>query len=244
MSNFRLIRANDESQVEILASMHHLRWEVFSKELKWTVGLQTFNCMEHDIYDKDGSVYIVRVNDQLTVDACCRLMPTSRPYMLGEHYAHFIMYESIPNSDRIWEISRTCASQDARCGAISITAQLIAASIEFGLANKIDSFVSLTSTHVYPMLKRIVGWDSCRLGKAMMTNVEDNDESYALKHPVTYEAMKIIRNKNHFSEPFLFDVDRDMQNVKEIGCTNLESIKAGSVITGKRQTKTKERKRL
>lgn len=38
MSNFRLIRANDESQVEILASMHHLRWEVFSKELKWTVG--------------------------------------------------------------------------------------------------------------------------------------------------------------------------------------------------------------
>ncbi|PWG78859.1 acyl-homoserine-lactone synthase [Pararcticibacter amylolyticus] len=220
MSNFRLIRANDESQVEILASMHHLRWEVFSKELKWTVGLQTFNCMEHDIYDKDGSVYIVRVNDELKVDACCRLMPTSRPYMLGEHYSHFIMHEPIPNSDRIWEISRTCASQEARRGSTSITAQLIAASIEFGLTNKIESFISLTSTRLYPILKRVVGWDSCCLGNAMITNFEDNNESYALKHPVSYEALKIIRNKNHFSEPFLFDVDRDLLNVTSVYCVD------------------------
>jgi len=208
MHYFKLIKANNEADADLLASMHKLRWDVFHKELNWSVGLKTHNCMEFDEYDADGVLYIVRINGKNKVDAMCRLMPTTMPYMLEEHYSHFVSYEPVPKDATVWEISRTCASQEARKNSNgTATAQIIAAAIEFGLANNIKQYVSLTTATVYSVLRRYVGWDSTPLGEKLATA---DDVSYSLKHTVSQEMLDRICQKNNFLTPFLFDFDENL----------------------------------
>ena len=214
MTNFKLIKANTEENVDLLASMHNLRWNVFHKELKWSKGLRLYNCMEFDEYDNDGAYYIVRVNERNKVDATCRLMPTSKPYMLADHYPEFIEREPIPKTDDVWEFSRTCASEEARISSGGkITAQLIAAAIEFGLVKNIKSYISLTTDTLYPMLKRAVGWDPQPLGQKRAT---PDDESYSLKYTVSYEMLEQIRKRNKIEGPLIFQFNSTLGDIQEL----------------------------
>ena len=214
MKLFKIIEANDESEVNTLASMHHLRWKVFSQELHWSVGLQTFNRMEFDEYDNTGTYYIVRLNDYGIVDATCRLMPTSKPYMLEEHYAHFVSNEAMPKSDTVWEFSRTCASAEARAErGTNVTAQLITAAIEFGLVHNVQQYISLTTDNVFPLLRRIVGWDSAPMGERLAT---PDDYSYSLKHSVSYDMLNHIRARHHIDAPLIYDFDENFQQIRSV----------------------------
>lgn len=202
---FKLLKANDEDNQDLLASMHHLRWCVFYKKLKWSVGLQLHNCMEFDEYDTEGAYYIVRVNPDNKVDAACRLIPTTRPYMLADHYAHFIENEPVPNSDDIWEFTRICASPEAiKSSNGKITAQLIAAAMEFGLVHGIKNYISLTTDALYPMLKRSVGWDPVPLGEKQPT---PDDIAYSLKYTVSKPMLDHIKARNKINAPLLFNFD-------------------------------------
>ena len=233
MYAFRVLQANSEEDADLLASMHHLRWGVFHKELKWSVGLRICNCMEFDEYDTDGTFYIVRVNEKNKVDATCRLMPTTKPYMLDEHYSHFIETEPPPHNDEVWEFSRTCAHPEARSNTDGkITAQLIAAAVEFGLVRGVKNYISLTTDTLYPMLKRMVGWDPMLLGEKKPT---PDDISYPLKYTVSYSMLEQLRKKNKIGGPLLYSFDETLMNPKELWHDNIaiqEDGKGSIIIPG------------
>src|SRR5690606_41965654 len=90
MHQFHVLQAgnNDPKSQNLFESMHHLRWDVFYNELGWRVGLNVpeGSEMEFDEYDCMGTYYIVRTNPEGEVDATCRLMKTSVPYMIQQHY--------------------------------------------------------------------------------------------------------------------------------------------------------------
>ena len=205
MSNdFRLIQANSLENSTILASMHSLRCQVFHHELHWTTGLNITDGKEFDQYDQLDTTYIVRIDANGDVDASCRLIPTSKPYMIAEHYPEFVEKIPIPHYDDIWEISRFCASEKARKDSKGrITGQLIAAAIEFGLTRNIKNYVALATDSIVPVIRRIAGWDPRVLGERRGT---PNDFSYSVLYTVSPEMLKSVRQKNNINGYLLFDV--------------------------------------
>lgn len=212
MYKFQVIEAGDQNKALILDSMHRLRCDVFHKELKWSVGLDIIDDMEFDEYDRPGTYYIVRINPDGVVDATCRLMSTHASYMIKDHYPEFVQYEEVPSSRDVWEISRTCVSEESRKDGRAM-AQIICAAIEFGLVKGFKNYVSLTTDKLYPMLLRTVGWDPKLLGPKLPT---PDDMSYSLKYSVTLEILEHLRQKNKIFMPLVFSFDDHIENIKEI----------------------------
>ena len=149
--------------------------------------------MEFDQYDQADTYYIVHINDQGEVDATCRVSPTSKPYMIGDHYSDFVEKIPLPNCDEIWEISRFCASEDIRKASKGrITGQLIAAAIEFGLMKNIKNYVALVSDYLIPIIKRFGGWDPQTLGSKRPT---PDDISYSVIYTVCPEMLEQVKKK-------------------------------------------------
>lgn len=206
--SFKLIEANDRENEHLLRSMHRLRKTVFYDELKWSVGLNIINDMEFDEYDRPGTKYIVRINEEGEVDATCRIIPTDTPYMIADHYPEFIDKIPMPNTNYIWEMSRFCASQEARKSSKGkVPGEIIAAAIEFGLVNNIKNYVALATDTVVPVIQRIVGWDPQKLSERKKT---PDDYSYAVIYTVSLEMLIKIRTKNNVQGTLLIEVG--MQN--------------------------------
>lgn len=202
-NNFRLIRGNDEINSGLLASMHTLRHEVFHNELKWSYGLRLFANMEFDEYDRPDTYYIVRTNDEGVVDATCRLIPTTTRYMIADHYPDSVAKIPLPQSEKIWEMSRFCASIDARVNSKGkITAQLIAAAIEFGLIHNIENYIALATDHVLPIIRRFGGWDPTPVGDLKKT---PDDHAYSVIYTVSEPMLDRVRQKCGITHPLLPD---------------------------------------
>ncbi len=213
MSNdFWLIQANNLENSITLASMHSLRRTVFIDELQWTAGLQVIRDMEFDEYDQPDTYYIIHLDKKGEVDAACRLNPTSKPYMIAEHYPEFVEDIPLPHSNTIWEISRFCASKQARTDSKGrITGQLIAAALEFGLAKGVTNYVALATDHLLPIIKRIGGWDPTPLGPKKHT---PNDVSYSVIYTVSQAMLEHVRKKNHISGALLFEIQTNPNKPK------------------------------
>jgi N-acyl-L-homoserine lactone synthetase len=181
--------------------MHHLRCEVFHRELKWTTGLNVIGEMEFDEYDQPYSHYIVHLNSHGEVDATCRLLPTSMPYMIADHYPEFVENIPLPNTNEIWEISRFCASEAARKqSGGKIVGQLVAAAIEFGLTRGVKNYVALATDNVIPVIKRVAGWDPQPLGPRKKT---PDDFAYSVIYTVSTEMLDAVKKKNKISASLL-----------------------------------------
>jgi len=135
----------------LFASMHRLRHKIFIEEQSWPLGDICSLCgMERDDFDVPSARYIVRVNRQGDVDACMRLLPTSGPYLLGMKFGDLIQKIPKPNSPWIWEVSRLCADRKAA----NVPGQMMAAMLEFGLANGVTNYVSVSDVRMEPALQR------------------------------------------------------------------------------------------
>ena len=197
---FRLLRGNYLKDSALLADMHILRHQIFKEELGWTVGLQEILGMEFDEYDRPDTIYIVHLNEKGRVDAACRLISTLRPYMIADHYKEFVTKIALPKTNKVWEISRFCASSSARILSNGkISGQLIAAAIEFGIVNGIQNYIALATDTILPVIRRYSGWDPTPVGEK---NKTPDDDAYSVLYTVNHEILKKIRQKN-FIETFL-----------------------------------------
>lgn len=71
--------------------------------------LQSSNGMELDQFDRPDTIYVVAQNDAGQVTGCARLLPTDRPYLLGEVFPQLLNGMKPPSSPDIWELSRFAA---------------------------------------------------------------------------------------------------------------------------------------
>lgn len=101
---------------DVYNKIGHYRQKVFVETLGWD--LQTRDGMELDQFDRPDTLYMVSQDDDGVVNGCARLLPTHRPYLLGEVFPELMHGLPLPCSPDIWELSRFAAVDfHARGGA-------------------------------------------------------------------------------------------------------------------------------
>ncbi|WP_298431186.1 acyl-homoserine-lactone synthase [Ottowia sp.] len=91
---------------DTINDLARFRHRVFVEMLGWD--LQSRDGLEFDQFDRDDTVYLVaRSSDQIVGTA--RLLPTHRPYLLGEIFPQLMAREPVPRDPAVWELSRFTA---------------------------------------------------------------------------------------------------------------------------------------
>jgi len=190
----------------LFASMHRLRHKIFIEEQSWPLGDICSLCgMERDDFDVPSARYIVRVNGKGGVDACMRLLPTSGPYLLGTKFGDLIQKIPKPNSPWIWEVSRLCADRNA-----AASGQLMAAMLEFGLANGLTNYVSVSDVRMEPALRRC-GSVFSRIGEPRRCG---GDLIVGVIFKVSEAILHDVRKRSGISGPLL-DFGSEARSLRE-----------------------------
>ena len=91
------------------AALALYRHRIFVEQLGWSLP-SADGCFERDQYDREDTVYVVAQNESGSICGCARLLPTTRPYLLQEHF-HFLLAGDMPPpvAHDVWELSRFAA---------------------------------------------------------------------------------------------------------------------------------------
>lgn len=88
-------------------ALDRYRYDVFVRKLGWQ--LDTPSGIERDQFDRPETVYVIARNQEQQIIGCARLLPTTRPYLLGSLFPQLLRDQPVPCSDEIWELSRFAA---------------------------------------------------------------------------------------------------------------------------------------
>lgn len=95
------------------------RHKVFIEMLGWD--LKARNQLEFDQFDRPDTLYMVSQNESGEVNGCARLLPTNRPYLLGEVFPELMNGMPVPCSSDVWELSRFAAVDFDRRNASALS---------------------------------------------------------------------------------------------------------------------------
>ena len=108
----RFIYANDlESFPKLADTMFRDRKAQFRDRLGWDVSVDE-NGHERDGYDDQNPLYVIWQNADGSHGGSLRLLPTTGPTMVNDHFSHLIGKGRI-ESPVIWECTRFCLSRGA-----------------------------------------------------------------------------------------------------------------------------------
>ncbi|KPY71497.1 Autoinducer synthesis protein RhlI [Pseudomonas syringae pv. syringae] len=157
----------------VYQSLIRFRYEVFIRKLRWRLPLdQQTARVETDQFDTPHARYIVGLEDGQVV-SCARLLPTLKPYLLGEVFA-WISDAPLPVDPHVWEVSRFAAAKQA--GPDVGAALFRHALLEAG-ASGADTVVAVTTVQLERYFRRHGIWHE-RMGP---THRHENDTLVALR---------------------------------------------------------------
>ena len=141
--------------LEQLKSIHNLRYEVFFNRLQWSVSI--IGQEEIDEYDEMDPVIIAALDNDKQIRACCRILPTTGPYMLRDTFPSLLGSTPAPDRDDTWEISRFAVDKAAGNGMTftRLPARMIAHLVNYALLEKIEHYVFVTTVGVERLLMRM-----------------------------------------------------------------------------------------
>ncbi len=156
----------------LVTDVAHYRHKVFVQKLGWQ--LQCENALEYDQFDRDDTVYVVAQNAAEEIVGTARLLPTTRPYLLGEVFPQLLNGLQPPASAEIWELSRF-AAVDFNAPATSALGQfsspvavdLLRASLESASALGAKQLITVSPLGVERLL-RSAGISAHRAGPPML----------------------------------------------------------------------------
>jgi N-acyl-L-homoserine lactone synthetase len=159
---------------DLLSSVARYRHKVFVETLGWD--LKTRDGQELDQFDRPDTLYLVAHDDGGRVNGCARLLPTNRPYLLGEVFPELMNGLPVPCSDDVWELSRF-ASVDFNNRSMSalaqfssgIAAQLLHESIACAAAHGARRLITVSPIGIERLLRR-TGVHAHRAGPPMIIN--------------------------------------------------------------------------
>lgn len=169
----RLIQGQQGRQSRgLLDAMHADRKRVFVDRLKWDLPVEAGR-YERDGFDDDHAVYLVatRPGDDMHLGSV-RLLPTTRPHLLGDVFARLVDGE-VPRGPDVFEITRLCTSPslaDAEAHR-AVRQRLATALIEYALTVGISRYTMISHT-AYLSLLLAIGWDVEPLGLPQEINGE------------------------------------------------------------------------
>lgn len=161
-------------QPGLVTGVARYRHKVFVQKLGWQ--LQCENALEYDQFDRDDTVYVVAQNDAEEIVGTARLLPTTRPYLLGEIFPQLLNGLPPPASADIWELSRFAAVDfnaptTSALGQFSspIAVDLLRASLESASALGAKQLITVSPLGVERLL-RSAGIPAHRAGPPMMVD--------------------------------------------------------------------------
>lgn len=146
-----------------LMQMHRHRKQVFVDRLGWQLPSDG-SWLEIDSFDDDHAVYLLARSADGEHEGSVRLLPSTRPHMLGTLFAP-LCHGMVPVGPTCWEVSRLL-SRPQDCAGTSILRihrLLAVALVEFALLNGIDRYTVVAEPHRVPALLS-VGWTVVPLG--------------------------------------------------------------------------------
>ena len=145
-----------------LQSMFEDRRAVFVDLLKWDVPVLDGR-FEIDQFDDERATYIIIADESGDHLGSARLLPTSRPHILGQLFDH-LCWAPPPRGPDIYEITRFCLSRRQNSSARRQTRnRLVSALALYGLENGIRTYTGVAEI---AWLQQILafGWDCRPLG--------------------------------------------------------------------------------
>lgn len=156
----------------LYSDIGRFRHTVFIERLGWS--LQTEADIEQDQFDRPDTVYVVAKDNNGAIFGCARLLPTSKPYLLGEVFPQLLNGLAPPNSDDIWELSRFAAvdfnaKHTSAVGQFSskIAIKLLQESIECARTLGAKKLITVSPIGVERLLRK-AGFRAHRAGPPMV----------------------------------------------------------------------------
>jgi acyl homoserine lactone synthase len=155
----RYIYADDLKALPTLAeNMFRDRAAQFHTRLGWEVDVDPSG-LERDSYDDENPMYIIWENADGTHGGSLRLLPTTGPTMMGDHFLHLTDGVHI-QSPLVWECTRFCLAPGA---ASNVSAALMLGVLEVGLNARLTHVAGVFDARMIRVYAR-VGWGPTVLG--------------------------------------------------------------------------------
>ncbi len=157
---------------EFESAIAQYRHRIFIERLGWQLPVE--NGMERDQFDRPDTLYIIARDASGAICGCARLLPTTRPYLLGEIFPNLLAGAAVPHDKHIWELSRfAAASIDATAetatDAARNTRALLAASIKSASEQGAHRLITVSPLGVERLLNRM-GVHAHRAGPPAMVD--------------------------------------------------------------------------
>jgi acyl homoserine lactone synthase len=146
-----------EFSSDIEAAIAAYRHKIFIEKLGWP--LPTENGLERDQFDRPDTLYVIARDTAGTICGCARLLPTTRPYLLGEIFPQ-LLDGAVPRSPDTWELSRFAAvGSDPDSASAFTTSQntrrLLAAAIACAAEQGATRLITVSPLGVERLLHRL-----------------------------------------------------------------------------------------
>jgi len=146
----------------VFRAMFAARKSVFVDLLKWDVPVLA-DIYEVDQFDDDHATYIILTDTQGSHLGSARLLPTTRPHILGDLYP-FLCEERVPTGPAIYEITRFCLDRRLRATERrAVRNTLVRALVDHALLHGITQYTAIAEM---PWFQQILafGWRCLPLG--------------------------------------------------------------------------------
>ena len=136
------------------------RYEIFVRRLGWSLPTRGF--YEFDQFDRDGTSYILTLDEEGRLSGSCRMLPTTDAYMLSEIFGALLGDEAPPRSSRILELSRFCIDTEGRPARspgenCPVTTELFAAMVDYALRLEATEVLAVVTLPVLRIIRRLIG---------------------------------------------------------------------------------------
>jgi N-acyl-L-homoserine lactone synthetase len=181
-----------------LMEMHRDRKSVFVDRLGWALPARG-SWLEIDQFDDEFAVYLL-AREQERHQGSVRLLPTSRPTMLGTLFAD-LCPGGVPAGEDVWEISRlvTNPRDCVGAGALKVHKMLAVALVEFARLNGIAHYNLVAEAKRVPTLLAM-GWTVRPLG---LPTLHGNEELQALQIRIDEHSLQRVQRRVRLFEPML-----------------------------------------
>ena len=146
-------RRNRDAFETQLEEMYRQRHRVYVDKRGWKA-LARPDGREIDQFDNAEAVYLMKLAENGSVEGAVRLIPTNKPHLMRDVFAHVVTSGAIPNDEKIYEMTRCYVSEavtDKRERTMA-AGELLAAQLEYGLAKGLTDYSVVSDMYFLPIM--------------------------------------------------------------------------------------------
>jgi acyl-homoserine lactone synthase len=139
-------------QAQLLEESYRIRYDLYVKGRGWKA-LDRPDGREVDQFDTELATYLIWA-DGTEVIGGARFVPTDEPHLMSDVFPHIVTFADIPNSPKIWEITRLFTSRGGKSqvNRRNVTSEVFCAMFELGLIKGLEAITVVCDTFFLPRL--------------------------------------------------------------------------------------------